>query len=93
MIDCNAKDKVWIKDGNNFKAVGVTTGITNGTLTEILSGLKEGQDIITEVSLSATSDESADNTDSNPFMPGPPDKNKKKSTAKDSSASAGTAKQ
>ena len=75
IIDCNSKTKVWVKEGNNLKAIAVTTGITNGTLTEITSGLKVGQQVITGFNqvAAAASDEDSDD-ESNPFMPGPPGK-------------------
>ena len=52
--DCNGKDKVWILENNTFKAVAVTTGTSNGILTEIKSGLREGQKIVTEFSINNT---------------------------------------
>lgn len=75
--DVQAKAKVWVKEGNNFKAIAVTTGVTNGTLTEILGGVKVGQEIISGFSME---DEAmGQGTSRSPFMPGPPGaKNKKK---------------
>lgn len=84
--DCNAKNKVWVREGNVFKAIPVTAGITNGTLTEIISGLKAGQTILTEVSADEqTDDESQDQQNSSPFMPGP--KNNKRNSTSGNSAS------
>lgn len=84
--DCNAKNKVWVREGNVFKAIPVTTGITNGTLTEIISGLKAGQAILTEVSAEEQTDEdSQDQQNSSPFMPGP--KNNKRNSTSGNSAS------
>ena len=82
-----AANKVWVKDGNVFRSIAVNVGITNGSLTEITSGLTEGQAVLTEISAtdqSDGSDESSDN--SNPFMPGPKDKNNKKTDSTSSSA-------
>ena len=69
--DCESPSKVWKQEGNVFKAYPVKTGITNGTLTEVVSGLKEGDEVLTEIS--ATSFENQDNNSQNrnPFMPGP----------------------
>lgn len=36
--DCQAAHKVWTRQGNTFTAHAVETGISNGSLTEILSG-------------------------------------------------------
>ena len=56
----DAPQKVWKQEGKVFKAYPVTTGTTNGVLTEITSGLKEGDEIITEFSIIGGMDESAD---------------------------------
>lgn len=40
--------KVWTLEGNVFKSHAVKVGITNGALTEIVSGVKEGMVIITD---------------------------------------------
>lgn len=79
IVDCKGKDKVWVMDGNNMKAIPVTTGITNGTLTEILGGIEAGTSVITDFVLSspAPEDDPA-KANSNPFMPGPRRNNKNK---------------
>lgn len=72
-----AKNKVWIKEGNVLKSYAVELGITNGTLTEIKSGLKAGQKVLTG-SESGTPDMGAEGEqqNSNPFMPHPKNDNK-----------------
>lgn len=79
--DIDAKSKVWTLEGNTFKAHAVTTGITNGTVTEI-SGIKEGTVVLTDISMDESANDDSDNNSSNPFMPGPPDKKKKGGDAK-----------
>ncbi len=76
--DCLGRNKVWKQEGKVFKAYAVTTGISDGTSTEILSGLKEGDNVITEFIMSMP--EEAPAQQNNPFMPKPPTKkdNKKK---------------
>lgn len=74
IIDCNAKAKLWVKEGNNFKAIAVTTGVTNGVQTEILSGVKKGQKVLESFSMAGMEEEEEAN--SNPFMPRPPKKKK-----------------
>ncbi len=84
IVDCNGTHKLWVRDGKTFKAYSVQTGITNGTRTEILSGIKEGTVVIVDMkeaseddnSTSESSSESSD--EQSPFSPGPPGKNKKK---------------
>lgn len=76
--DCNGKDKVWILENNTFKAVAVTTGTSNGILTEIKSGLREGQKIVTEFSINNTPTADGAGKNENPFMPKPPSSKKGK---------------
>lgn len=70
IIDTEAKAKVWVKDGNDFKAIAVNTGVTNGALTEILSGIKPGQEIISGFTMEGGPEED-DQKPRSPFMPGP----------------------
>ena len=74
--DCQAAAKVWTREGNVFKAHAVETGTTNGLLTEIVSGVSEGTEVLTDFSLSG-GEEPADDQARNPFMPGPRNNNKK----------------
>jgi len=74
--DCQAATKVWTREGNVFKAHAVETGTTNGLLTEIVSGVSEGTEVLTDFSLSG-GEEPADDQARNPFMPGPRNNNKK----------------
>ncbi len=76
--DVKAQQKVWVKEGAVLKAVAVETGSSNGVLTQITSGLKEGTLVITDIQSNQMED--AEEEMSNPFMPGPrnKDKNKKK---------------
>lgn len=77
MIDCEGTSKVWTREGNTFRAIAVKTGISNGTLTEIVSELKAGTTVITDISLSSDTEATEEQTkQSNPFMPGPPGRSK-----------------
>lgn len=76
--DCQGAAKVWTLQNNVFRAIPVTTGITNGILTEIKSGLKAGQQIVTDFSMTAEGTEEGKSGNDNPFMPKPPSKDKKK---------------
>lgn len=75
--DCEGRTKVWSKDGTVFKAHPVTTGVSGGSEIEILSGLKEGDEVITEFNM-ASAPGPQDEETNNPLMPGPPNRNKKK---------------
>ena len=70
ITDTDAKEKVWVKEGSNLKAVAVETGMTNGTLTQITKGLKPGTHVLTEVNAMQVEAE-GEQQNSNPFMPRP----------------------
>ncbi len=76
--DCQGTKKVWVREGNVIKAYAVQTGITNGTLTQIVSGIKEGAEVITEIKAAVTGEEeaAAEQQERSPFAPGP--RNRKK---------------
>lgn len=76
--DCQGTKKVWVREGNVIKAYAVQTGITNGTLTQIVSGIKEGAEVITEIKAAVTGEEeaAAEEQERSPFAPGP--RNRKK---------------
>lgn len=71
--DCKSPTKLWTLEGNVFKAHAVKTGTSNGTATEV-SGVKAGMKIISDINM----EEEEEAKQSNPFMPKPPMKNKKK---------------
>lgn len=77
--DCQGAHKVWVREGKTLKAYAVKTGITNGTRTQIVSGIKEGAEVIVEMKAASADAEQANaggNAESSPFAPGPR-KNKK----------------
>ena len=80
--DCEGTHKVWTKEGNTFTAHPVTIGISNGMKTEIISGITEGIQVISEANIGNSSangqPEMNANSEKSPFMPGPPGSNKKK---------------
>lgn len=69
--DVEAPTKVWTLEGNVFKAHAVETGTTNGMLTEILSGISEGTEVLTDFNISGGAEPAADQQTQNPFMPRP----------------------
>ena len=69
--DCQGDFKVWTREGNTFKAHKVSTGITNGVLTEILSGVAEGTEVLTDFSMSGATGPQDAQQANNPFMPRP----------------------
>ena len=78
--DCNGKNKVWTLEGNVLKAHAVQIGISDGSHTEIISGISNGVQVITELKeiMPEGEDEAAQNeTERSPFAPGPLGKKKK----------------
>lgn len=77
ITDTNAKQKLWVKEGPNIKALAVETGMTNGTLTQIVNGVNAGTEVLTDVQ-NGQMDEEPEESGSNPFMPRPKNRNEKK---------------
>lgn len=79
--DCNATNKLWIKEANILKAYPVKTGITNGIRTQILEGVKEGTAVITNAKAKGSTEEDniseQNSQERSPFSPGPPERDKK----------------
>ena len=77
--DVNAEHKVWTKEGNVFTAHAVKTGISNGIQTEIIDGVQEGLPIILEANVVSKGlpQPGSQNSEQNPFAPGPPGSKKK----------------
>lgn len=74
----NAKNKVWTLEAGTLVAHKVNIGMTDGVHTQILSGIREGQQVITGVSVSSDDQNNDDAAgESSPFAPGPRRKNKK----------------
>ncbi len=80
IADCNGKNKLWTIEGNTLKAHAVKTGMTDGSQTEIVSGITKGTTIVSEIKVSSGDEEAAQqgNTERSPFAPGPPNRNRKK---------------
>ena len=69
--DVEAPQKVWTLEGNTFKAHAVQTGTTNGLLTEIVSGISEGTEVLVDFTISGGAEEMPGEQTTNPFMPRP----------------------
>jgi len=69
--DVEAPAKVWTLEGNTFKAHAVQTGTTNGMLTEIISGISAGTEVLVDFKLSGGEQEAPGQQAQNPFMPRP----------------------
>lgn len=81
IVDCNGKNKVWTLEGNQIKAHAVNIGMTDGTNTQVISGIAAGKEVIVGVKVTTIGDGETANessSESSPFAPGPPGRNKKK---------------
>ena len=67
--DVPAPNKVWTLENGVFKAHKVEVGLTNGITTEITSGLKAGQKVVTEFQIGGGDDMPEGAKNNNPFMP------------------------
>ena len=77
----NAKNKFWTIEGNTVVAHRVNIGMTDGSHTQILSGIRRGAKVITGISSATSDDDGDDNTtsssESSPFAPKGPGSKKK----------------
>ena len=94
--DVNAEHKLWTLEGNTFVAHKVEIGITDGTRTQIISGVDLNTNVVLDVATASltqgsSDEESAENADGessdseekSPFAPqGPGNKNKKSGSSK-----------
>lgn len=71
------KRQVWVKSGNELQPRWVTTGAASGDKTEIVEGLSDGEVIAVDMVLQGGKT-TAPQGERSPFMPSPPDKDKKK---------------
>ncbi len=69
--DIEAPTKLWTLEGNTFKAHKVETGTTNGMVTEIVSGISEGTEVLVDFTLSGGENQQQGEQAQNPFMPRP----------------------
>ena len=76
--DVEAPTKVWTLEGNTFKAHAVQTGTTNGMVTEIVSGISEGTEVLVDFTISGGEASGQEQQTSNPFMPRPRNNNNNK---------------
>ncbi len=77
IVDVEAPQKLWTREAGTFKAHKVTTGTTNGMLTEITGGVGEGTEVLVDFELSG-GEAAQEQQAQNPFMPRPRRNNDKK---------------
>ena len=70
-------DRIWIKNGNEIRLQRVVIGINDGTDAEVVSGVKEGDEVIVSMNSPFAKSAYQRNTTTNPFMPKPPSRRRK----------------
>lgn len=86
--DCEGDHKLWTLEGNTFKAHKVEIGTSNGIMTEIISGIPEGTEILTDFNISGGAAPEQDQQAGNPFMPRPRNNNKNSNNKSSQSGNA-----
>ena len=87
--DVEAPHKLWTLDGQTFKAHKVEIGTTNGVLTEIVSGVGAGTEILTDFTISGGEMGMPQEQTQNPFMPRPRGNNNRQGQGQGQNRGAG----
>lgn len=78
IVDCQAPQKVWTLNDKTFTAIPVEVGLTDGINTEIISGLTEGQEVVTDMNFTELlAPKMGASQERSPFMPQHPGSKKK----------------
>ena len=67
-----ASGTVWVVDGQTVRPASVSTGVTDGDVTEIISGIQEGELVALGLIMAVPEVKSQEQQERSPFMPGPP---------------------
>lgn len=78
IVDCKGKNKVWTLNGNTLTAHSVNIGQSDAMHTQIISGIKSGQSVVTEIVVDASEDEEDSQQQSQGLISGPGPRGKKK---------------
>ena len=89
--DCQAQYKLWTREGNVFKAHQVEIGTTNGVITEIVSGLAQGTEVLTDINVTGGEPQMGQQQGGNPFMPRPGNRNNNRSGQSSQGGQSGNA--
>lgn len=78
IVDCKGKNKVWTLNGNTLTAHSVNIGQSDAMHTQIISGIKAGQSVVTEIVIDTSEDEEDSQPQSQGLISGPGPRGKKK---------------
>jgi len=71
IVPSDSKNKLWVREGKTFRAIPVEVGVTNGTMTEVVSGIQAGTEVLADMVFGEQAEGDASSQNKNPFMPGP----------------------
>jgi HlyD family secretion protein len=72
---------VWVKDEKGIHPVRVELGSSDGDNAEVRTGLEEGAEVVTKMTLATAKEKKEQEVASNPFMPAPPGRRNTRSTS------------
>ncbi|MGL5957609.1 MAG: efflux RND transporter periplasmic adaptor subunit [Phocaeicola sp.] len=77
--DCQSKNKLWVREGDTYTAIPVETGLSNGSVTEIISGVQANREVVLEATVKQITPQvsTGRSGESSPFMPTHPGKKQK----------------
>lgn len=81
---------VWVKDDKGIHPVPVELGSNDGDNTEVKSGLEEGTEVVTKMTIASAKEKKEQEVTSNPFMPTPPGRRNTQSTSAGSRTTTST---
>ncbi len=73
---------VWVKDDKGIHPVPVELGSNDGSNTEVKSGLEEGSEVVTKMTIASAKEKKVQEVSSNPFMPTPPGRRNTQSSSR-----------
>jgi HlyD family secretion protein len=79
---------VWVKDDKGIHPVPVELGSNDGDNAEVKSGLQEGDEVVTKMTVGTVKEKKVEQVASNPFMPTPP--GRRNSTSRSSGSDSGS---
>lgn len=67
--------QVWVVNGNSLSSRFVEVGTSDNSVTEVVSGLEDGEELAVELSVMSGENMPSPSAERSPFMPGPPGPN------------------
>ncbi|MRR23019.1 hypothetical protein EG830_08570 [bacterium] len=74
--------KVWIRTADGIRPVPVQLGSNDGENAEVISGLKEGDEVVVKMTVATSAKKKEKTVASNPFMPTPPGRRNTQGTSR-----------